>query len=639
MTTRLKTIKYAFPTLASLSNNTLTTLTQITLYLPENSKTFKSVVAHVTFDDIITNTGGSVTTKTLNLRLGAAAYTSVANGNTLTNSGENISFWLAQEFTDHFVTNWSGTSMTCDFQLQINQSTGTTTGLVNVSVTLDITYEYDDTSSTHVKTAMIPLNMPVGAIATTATTYDTIPALDTYLPEASKTYRSIYVVVQGNEHRNAATTDHTMTLRVGATSVTTGNYEGALGSDRLFRYVWELTSSWPSTAATQTWQPTATVARCNHLQAYLVVTYEFDPASTTTVMNSLMLPMDMSSPMGGTTSSDYQRATRSLWIQEPGTITTEHVAFFPFWQQAAAIGGLNMRLGTGSFVTYTDAASVMCGANAAMVRNDSAFTLARGRNTLNFDAYRTDTADYGWNVSGFWLVNYTSSKATQGVGAHNHTVEWSAQQNGTAAATSVYTTTGDSPAIPETEHYLTALGISMIVMPSGTTPPVAFVVGTERLTAEGGMVWESVYSDSAQNDAEVGVVPVFAQMRDLFLRWPTDPDDSRMNIETARRWRVTLAGAAANPAVWVSLNYMMTYHTITKTISGTVSGYADADGAGLTVRLFRINGDGYVDHIGNATTTTGGAYTFTWYDDTETVFAAVHEDATHVGTSATGTAV
>ena len=129
--------------------------------------------AHVTFDDIITATGGSLTTKTVALRLGAAAYTTVANANTLTNSGENASFFIAQNFTSHFAANWTGASMTCDFQLQINQSTGTTLGMVNVCVTLEITYEYDDASATQLKTVRIPLNMPTGAMATAATTHDT----------------------------------------------------------------------------------------------------------------------------------------------------------------------------------------------------------------------------------------------------------------------------------------------------------------------------------------------------------------------------------------------------------------------------------------------------------------------------------
>jgi hypothetical protein len=638
MATRLKTIKHSFVTLASLADNITTNLTQTTIYIPESGLTFSSVVATISFDDIITNTGGTLGTRIFSLRLGAAAYTSVSNINSIGNSGENISWFFTADFTSHFQTNWSGTSMTCDIQLTADQTSGTTLGFVNACVTLDITYQYDDTSATQIKTVMIPLNMNAGAIDTAATTRDTIPALDTYLPEASKTYRNIHVVVQGSEGRNAATTDHTMTLRVGAASVTTGNYEGALGSDRFFRYVWDVTSAWPSKASTQTWQPTATLARCNHLQAYLVVTYEFTPASTTRVMNSVMLPMDLSSPYGGTTSSDYQRGTRSLWIEEPGTITTEKVAYYVFWSQSGSIAGLNMRIGTGSFVAYTDVSSVLCGSNAAMVRNDAAFTLARGRNSLNFDAYRTDTADLGWNISGFWIVNYSSDKATQGVGAHNHTISWILKPTGTGALETVRVLTASAPIIPETEYFITAIGTDNPVLTATSNQISGYSFSVERLSAEGGLEWDSVYTDISSTDAEVGWYPLYSQIRDLFQRWPSDPDQDRLALETSRRWKFHVIGVNA-VSVYFHSTLMITYHTITKTISGTVSGYADADGAGLTVRLFRINGDGYVDHIGNATTTTGGAYTFTWYDDTETVFAAVHEDATHVGTSATGTAV
>lgn len=621
MATRLKTVKYAFPALASLTNNTLTNLTQITVYLPETgTKTFRSVVAHVTMDDIITATGGTLTTKTLALQLGSAGYTTVSNANALTNSGENASFWLSADYTSHFATNWSGTSMTCDFQLQINQSTGTTLGMVNVCVTLDITYEYDDTSTTHVKTVMIPLNAPVGAIATAATTYDTIPALDTYLPEASKVYREIYVVMQGNEARNGATTDHTMTLRVGSASTTTGNYEGALATDRFFRYIWELTSAYPSTAATQTWQPTATVARVNHFQAYLVVTYEFNASTTSNVMNSLMLPMDLASPMGGTTSADYQRGSRELWIEET-SITTNRVAYFVFWQQIAAISTLNMRVGTGSFITYTDTASTLAGSNAAMVRNDAAFALARGRNSLNFDVWRSDTADYGWNISGFWLVNYTSAKHTNGVGAHNHTVEWGLQQNGTAASAATLTVAATSMAIPETDYFINALGTQLIVEPSGTVAPSGYTVLVERLAAEGGIEWEPAYIDSSQTDPEVGTYLMYSQMRTLFRRFPGDADNKRMDLETNRRWRIHVNGSTAVTA-WVSLGIVATYHTILYSVSDTISGFSG------TVNLGLHRSDANASQPGELVKTTSrsgdGGFALSWYDNTEPLYISAN---------------
>lgn len=620
MATRLKTVKYAFPALASLTNNTLTTLTQITIYLPETgTKTFRSVVATLTCNDIVTATGGTVTTKTMNLRLGAAGYTSVANGNTLTNSGENLSLYLAQDYTAHFTTNWTGTSMTCDFQVQINQSTGTTLGMVNVCVTLDITYEYDDTSTTQVKTVMIPLNMLVGAMDTAATTRDTIPALDTYLPESSKTYRDIHVVVQGNEARNAATTDHTMTLRVGSDSVTTGNYEGALASDRFFRYVWNCTSTYPDTSVTQTWQPTATVARCNHAQAWMVVTYEYDESVSTTIMNSVMLPMEIASPMGGTTSSDYQRATRELFIEEPATVAGQRIAFYPFWTQAAAIGGLNMRIGTGSFVTYTDTASVLCGTNAAMIRNDSAVTLARGRNSLNFDVYRTDTADFGWNCSGFWLINYTSGKSSQGSGAHNHTVEWGIAQNGTAAAATSQAIAAMAPTIPEANYFIAAVGTRLAHQSS--TVPAGFIVQVERLSAEGGVQWEIVYQDQVSSDAELGTYFAYAQARSLFQRWPNDVDTDRMNIETSRRWRLFNFAVSG----WNSLTMLLTYHTITYTCADSITGFSGT----VDLGLHRASGEKVLE-----TTRSGdGAFSFTWYDNTEDLYV-VADDGTNVGRSA-----
>ena len=635
MATRLKTVHYAFPTLASLTNNTLTNLTQITIYLPETgTKTFRSVVAHVTFDDIITATGGTLTTKTLNFRLGAAAYTSIANANTLTNSGENISFHLTADYTSHFTTNWTGTSMTADFQLQINQSTGTTTGMVNVGVTLEITYEYDDTSTTQVKTVMIPLNAPVSNITTGAVTYDTFPALDTYLPETSKTYRNMFIIVQGNEHRNAATTDHTMTINLGASTVTTGNYEGALASDRWFRYVWNLTAAgFTATNATQNFQLSATVARVNHPQCYAVITYEYNESTSTSIMNSVMLPLDVDAPFGGTTSSDYQRATRDFFIQEPGTITTSRVAFFPFWSQVAAIGGLNMRIGTGAFVTYTDTASVLCGTNGSMVRNDTAFTLVHGRNSLNFDVYRTDTADFGWNASGFWIINYTSGKHSTGSGAHNHTVFWGLQQNGTAAAADNYTVAATSIIIPEASHYITAIGTRLVTLLSTSTPG-GISISVEKLSAEGGVSWERIFGDIKQTDAEIGTFYSWSQSKFLFKRWPNDPDTARIDAETNRRWRINLPQPAATTASgWVGVSQIFTYHTITYTVSGTVSG---SSGGTVTLNLCRATTG---EKVLSTSRTGNGSYSFTWYDDTENVFVEARESGTLLGRSDNGVAV
>lgn len=633
MATRLKTVQYSFPVLASLTNNTLTTMTQITVYLPETgTKTFRKVIAKVTGDDIVTATGGSIGTRTVNLRLGAAAYTTNSNANTLTNSGENLSVFYSADFTSHFTTNWTGASMTCDVQVLLNQTTGTTLNMVNVCVTLDITYEYDDTSTTQVKTVWIPLNAPVGALATAkpGTATDTIPALDTYLPEASKTYRDMFIVVQGNEARNAATTDHTLSMQIDAlTAQTSGAYAGALATDRWYRYIWNINSLGMTTSATHGFYLWASVARANHPQVWMTVTYEFNATTTTNVMQSLMLPMEFDSPMGGTTASDYQRATRELWVEEPATITLQRLAAYIHWDQSGNIGGLNARVGTGSFVAYTDTASVLAGGNGCMVRNDSGITLARGRNLLQADIYRTDTADLGGNVSAVWIINYTSAKHTSGVGVHNKTVFWNLSTTGTAAAAEINTIAATAPSIPESNYFMNALGTRYEYISSSTGSPAGVSVLAERLAAEGGVKWEPAYIDIGETDPEVGLHTCYSQVRNLFYRWPGDTDPDRIAFQTARRWRTMLAN---NCTAFDTLEILFTYHAITYTVADSISGFSGT----VYLDLCRTA----TDEMVLSTTRTGdGSFSFTWYDNTEYLYISASDATNTVGRSQDSLAV
>lgn len=614
----LKTVRYSFPALASLVNNTLTNLTQITVNLSESgTKTFRKVVAVVTCDDIVTATGGTLTTKTFSLRLGAAAYTTVANANALTNSGENHSFLFAVDFTSHFTANWSGTSMTCDFQATINQSTGTTLNMVNVCVTLEITYEYDETSTTQTKTVAIPLNAPVSNITTTLTTYDTIPNLSTRLGESTKTFRNIYIEIIGNEARNAATTDHTMTVGVNGTNVTTGNMEGALASDRNFRYISNVTAT-INTGATQTFQLSTTVARCNHVQAILWVTYDYDNDASTVIENSVILPA-MGISMGGTTSADYHRMGATLNVQEPATITSREIAFFAHWTQTAALSGLNMRVGTGSFVTYTDTASVLCGSNVAMIRNDAGFTVARGINTFTVDAYRTSESHPAWGFNGYFIVNYTSGKASGGSHLHNKSIRWNLAVNGTAAYATNYTIAATAPVIPEADYYLSSVGLRNVMFPSAGTLPNSCAVEVERLSAEGGVSWETGQIVPVISDAEAGSFYFHNEIKEFFKRFPTEPQTNKVDIETSRRWKLYPAAVAVVP----SLDLMFTYHGINYDVTRAIT---SSGGGTVNVDVFNsVTGE----LVAETSRTGDGNFTFTAYDDTATYYAVGYEDATH----------
>lgn len=630
MATRLKTVEFWFPMLATAVDNTDTNFTQITVYLPENSKTFKSVMLEVIAHDRNT-TVSNISRRQCSLRLGSAGYSAVNNANTLTAGGEQQTILFSGDFTSYFTTNWSGTSMTCDARALIDSAASTplNPSFNNLSARLIITYEYDADTTTHIKTVRIPLNAPVGAVGTTqpGSATATIPALDTELPEASKVYRQLVVVTQGND--NGASTDISISFRIGTgTTFTSQTYEHGSNCAMFTR---ENSIESFDTSVSQSFYLWGSAAVWHHRQAWLVVTYEFDSTASNDVFVSLLLPMEVDSPMGGTTSSDYQRSKRDLFIQEPTTITTKQIAALVFWDQLAAIAGLNMRVGTGSFVTYTDAAAVLSGNNAAMVRNDAAFSLARGRNSLNFDVYRTDTADLGYNVGVLWMVNYTCGKPAGGHGSENHTVLWALKDTGTVAAAQQTIVSATAVTIPETDYYLTSIGIEYRYVPSGTTAVAGAAIQVERLSGEGGLVWEPVYADLAGTDGEVGIYQVYATARTIFRRWPGDSVDGhdRLDIETSRRWRIATGQSVATLD---QLMAVLTYHAITFDVAGDVSG---SGGGTVTLNLCRADTGERVkttSRVGN------GSYSFTWYDDTEDMFVEAYESSALIGRSANGVA-
>ena len=83
----------------------------------------------------------------------------------ITNSGEHLGGVIGPvDFTTHFSTNWTGTSMTCDMQVLFDTTTGTA-NYENVNAVLYITYEYDDspsTNTTQIKTVAIPFESITG---------------------------------------------------------------------------------------------------------------------------------------------------------------------------------------------------------------------------------------------------------------------------------------------------------------------------------------------------------------------------------------------------------------------------------------------------------------------------------------------
>lgn len=614
MATRLKTVEYWFSELETLSDNTDTNFTQLTVYIPEGSSTvtFKSVTLSIIIQDGAA-TVANISRRQTSLQLGSAGYSAVNNVSTVTNSGENKWVDHSADFTSYFTTNWSGTSMTCDARLLID-SAGTSAWR-SATALLTITYEYDDTVTTQVKTVRIPLNAPFTQLTTSqpGSATDTIPALDTYLPEDSVSIRQTTIIIQGNEE-SGATTDSSLSMRIDSdTTRTTQLHEKGSNASSWYRHVWQPSFTTNSTHSFYLW---ASITDYDHPQVWMVVTYEFDADATTSVLNSLLLPMEFESPMGGPTSSDYQRATRDLWIQEPGTISIQACALYVHWDQAAAIAGLNMRVGTGSFNSLTSVAGVLAGGCGAMVRCETEIgSLDRGRNVLQADIYRTDTTDLGWNISSWWIINYTSDKHSSGVGAHNHSVCYNLFTQDTSSADNNRTVSAIAMTFPETNRFINSIGIHYQYLTNTTGNPTGAVVQVERLSEEGGNKWETIYSDIAHTDPEQGIRQTWGTARSVFKRWPNDPDTDRLAIDTARRYKLYLSQGANS---FDHLDMWITYHSIYYTVNGSLSGW-NGDGSGYIVRVWRSGTSEGWNLVEEVATEIGGSWSVIWYDDTDRI--------------------
>ena len=637
MATRLKTVEYTMPVLASMVDNTLTALTSITISLPEapSGTDFKSVIALVSAMQTA-NATGNITTRRIDFSVGGATAGTHTNSNLYTGSGEDLFVFHAADMTSHFVANWTtGTSKSFAASVLMD-GTATAVAFTNVNVTIYITYEYDDTATTQIKTVRIPVNCGTGVFGTAkpGTALDTIPDLSTELPEASKVYRSTYITLQGMRS-STVTTDSTITMQLDTTTaITSGIFEGVSATNYFMRYVWDC-SAVLNTASTMGFFAWGSVANMwYHMQAWLTVTYEFDATSSNDTYVSLMLPMEVNSPMGGTTSSDYQRGDREFFIEEPGTVTTKNIAFYSFWDQfGQTISGLNQRIGTGAFVTFTDDTSTQfAGSNAAMIENNTAFTFARGRNSLNWDVYRTDAVDLGFNVSGFWIVNYTAGKPTQGYGAANHTVFWNLGAYFEGLPNVIRPIAAVAPTLPETDRFYSAIGTRYLYFTNTTGSAAGVTLQVERLAAEGGIQWESAYTDIGHTDPETGLHLTFSQVRSLFRRWGNDvyADPSRMNLQTARRWRTVLANGANS---FDYLDLIFTYHSIPFTVSGDITG---SSGGTVTISLHR---ESTGEKVLETSRVGDGSYSLTWYDNTENVYTEAYESSTRIGRSDNGVAV
>jgi hypothetical protein len=578
----------------------------------------------------------------MSVKLGAAGASSDNASNPPANTGEAQHFVFDRDVTSYFTTNWTGTSMVAELGITL-----ATMASANHWFKLIITYQYEDTSATQIKTVRIPIESTRQYATTSFATLGgatAIPALTGgWLPENTPVIRQIRVELWGNEGLVTTTTDHTLSIRING-GTTRAVYFGEMAYDGNALHFWtnyDATSETTYDVARSLELTTDLNNTFSRVGGMIVVTYEFTVSGTTTVMNSLLIgAVDTAGQIQGTTSADQESWQRSIFIEEPATIALKESAVCLFLQAAAPGGGtLNVSVGSQGNTGYTMSGNsdFELGQHSLVHRIDSggtaatAFTtLARGRNNYELKIYASAT-NVWWNLCGFTILNYTSGVASSGIGSHSHSIHnlikpsnstSSQAQTGTGVMAQISTTEDDN-------FWVTGAMIETILHGGSAITNMSMSLNTERQAGEGsGSGWETLYSGQATLDNEKNcTIRLYSASRSSIKRYPSDPDGDRLNPLTSRSWRLDL-----NPAGYACYSSWITYHCILFTVSGNIT---NSNGGTVNIDLFRASTG---EKLLSTSRVGDGAYSFTWYDNTEQVYTVAREDDDYLGRSANGLA-
>jgi hypothetical protein len=298
---------------------------------------------------------------------------------------------------------------------------------------------------------------------------------------------------------------------------------------------------------------------------------------------------------------------------------------------------MDVRVGNQTSRTFTNPATVRAGCMHLSRRFDSGaagggsgITLQRGINeiTINFFSTSALSGSIGSNISGLIFLNYTSGKHEQGDAVHNHTVQFLNRPYTTGGLVERFQYAPTyTPNIPEPNWWANNIGYDVKLLTSGTaTATLGFCMQLKVQPGEpGGGGWTDFYNGLYSSDAEIGPSLMWARATDIFKRYPNDQDSNRLDPEITRDYRFDISQTAS--AIWQAIK-MLTYHGITFTVGGTISGSA---GGTVFIDLYRTDTAELIDKI---TRVGNGSYSFTWYDNTVDVVVLAYENDDLKGASA-----
>lgn len=598
-----------------------------TIYCSETtSRTITSAwtKAFSVINDDLSDFRGSMTY----LKLGSGSWQSYGDQINLADTGESMSVVSCVDVTTQLNSEFTGSSISIDLvNCSLFDYEASATSLIsNGHMELGFSYEFDATSQTvFTKTVRYPLQTPTALTTTSYATVGTLPAWDTFLPESNKNIRNIVIKVEGASQNNTSSA-HALQYRFdGGADNNFGNVTSQ-GSSQ-YGVFGAIDISSLTTNATHTFdiKTSNASARFHPLAFTVYVTYDFDASASSRVLNSVILTLLPNQDQILSTALYPLKLKEYIRIQEPGTISLRQSAVKALINDQSSLK-FRCKVGSGTAVDYAAAAVSMNGEpqffNTVFTSSD--VTIGRGNNEIITEIDSGNTNSYTRITNYQIILNYESDIDSGGVTRHNNTIY--KYFNGAFEAissTSSRIVDTSFATIPESSYYLNDVAFEILLRSSSSENGGITVFSASSDSVGLGEI--AYFHYAGFNFAERGIKIFACPVIHSFKNYPEQPippydlpNIKYFDIETERRFGFFNA-ASGHRDIW---SYY-TYHTINKTLTGTISGYS-GDGSGIAVSIRCASNNGI--EVAAATTTIGGNFSFICYDDTEVLYAVAERD-------------
>lgn len=651
------------------TNTTLGTATRLdtaskTLTISETAeRVFESVRLVMTFRSEWAATNGVIGVR-MGIKLGSGPTADYDRTPATQNTASrNIFDCWDVDVTEYFQANFgTGTTQTCVASIAV---ASTTAANVNgITFKLIVTYGFDPFgSATRTKCIRIPIQSSITSLTTAQqelgidgvnpAASGQMPALDTFLPELSKTYIQYYLDLHGHDNNSGTALSATPILQIDAlTAVNRATIDDTIEPFLHWRDQYDMTALGLGTNVTHIISmegDATTTARMCFVGGFVIVIYTYDHPSTLAnnqAIYEVMVPMTASDSDQGnlqqydslsaavaTTGIDGQRFVAVIDIQEPGTPQIVQSGVLCMTLVSSAGTTFGKKVGNQQAPRVWTPSSTM-GPAPIIVRADTAWTLVRGINRLTMDCYSTGRATQD---SAYAIINYVAGIRGD-VQNGNHVINHVGHTYDNAVSAGPIDVSrdawGNRPPVLGTPYKISAVMLDtwLRVSQSSALNPMA----VEQRAGE----WDMGFGTLYNNAASTGVAVTQSHRRTFGMTRMCNADHLHTGkLDVTKRRRTLFASTAS--AVFCSWSWWVSYHQHAFTVGGpiTIDGRPAPDGG--IVQIMAIGptisdpNPGAAELVTTAVIAGGaGAFSATVPDNTRSYFALYQNNGVAIASSA-----